>query len=169
MRSEKSGSSPMHSGASSCSTMAATTGGEPSAAPMPARPLSVSTRMSVASLLTFVPRSVRCWRSRGTGSDIGIARTRVIFTAFRLHYRTHEPAVDAQRGACDVARFRRCEKRDEVRELFRLADAPERGLRRALLQRRLDRPALFLRTRLHVREHALGQYGAGTHVVHEYP
>jgi hypothetical protein len=48
-----------HSAASSCSTMAATIGGVPRAAPMPVRPLSVSTRMSVASLLTLVPRSVR--------------------------------------------------------------------------------------------------------------
>jgi hypothetical protein len=36
-----------------------TIGGVPRAAPMPVSPLSVSTRMSVASLLTFVPRSVR--------------------------------------------------------------------------------------------------------------
>ena len=59
MRSENIGSSPIHSGASSCSTMAATIGGVPSAAPMPVIPLSVSTRMRVASLLILVPRSVR--------------------------------------------------------------------------------------------------------------
>src|SRR5262245_31867621 len=59
--------------------MAVTTGGDPSAAPMPVRPASVSTRMRVASLFTFVPRSVR-WRfSAGTGADIGMADTLVIF------------------------------------------------------------------------------------------
>ena len=43
------------------------------------RPLSVSTRIKVASLLTFVPRSVR-WRfPSGTGADIGIADTFTIF------------------------------------------------------------------------------------------
>ena len=46
---------------------------------MPVSPLSVSTRMSVASLLTLVPRSVR-WRfSFGTGADMGMADTLVIF------------------------------------------------------------------------------------------
>src|SRR6516162_5372669 len=59
MRSENIGSSPTHSAASSCSTMAATIGGVPRAAPMPVSPTSVSTRISVASLLTLVPRSVR--------------------------------------------------------------------------------------------------------------
>src|SRR5271169_5781779 len=79
MRSENIGSSSTHSAASSCSTMAATIGGVPRAAPMPVRPLSVSTRISVASLLTLVPRSVR-WRfSSGTGADIGIADTLTIF------------------------------------------------------------------------------------------
>ena len=59
--------------------MAATTGGVPSAAPMPVSPLSVSTRISVASLFTLVPRSVR-WRfSLGTGADMGIAETLTIF------------------------------------------------------------------------------------------
>src|SRR5580692_10274957 len=48
-----------HSAASSCSMMAATIGGVPRAAPMPVRLLSVATRISVASLLTLVPRSVR--------------------------------------------------------------------------------------------------------------
>src|ERR1700739_3462320 len=79
MRSENMGSSPTHSGASSCSTMAATMGGVPSAAPMPVSPLSVSTGISVASLFTLVPRSVR-WRfSGGTGADIGMADTLTIF------------------------------------------------------------------------------------------
>lgn len=50
IRSENTGSSSMHSAASSCSTMAATIGGVPRAAPMPVSPVSVSTRMSVASL-----------------------------------------------------------------------------------------------------------------------
>jgi hypothetical protein len=52
--------------------------GVPRAAPMPVSPLSVSARISVASLLTFVPRSVR-WRfSSGTGADIGTAGTLTI-------------------------------------------------------------------------------------------
>src|SRR6266446_4809579 len=79
MRSENMGFSSTHSAASSCWTMAATIGGVPRAAPMPVSPLSVSTRISVASLLTLVPRSVR-WRfSSGTGADIGIADTLTIF------------------------------------------------------------------------------------------
>src|SRR5450759_891491 len=79
MRSENSGSSPTTSGPNSCSIIAATTGGDPRAAPIPVNPLSVSTRIRVASLFTFVPRSVRCCLCGGTGSDIGMARTRTIF------------------------------------------------------------------------------------------
>src|ERR1700730_11207796 len=55
-RSENRGSSSTHSAASSCSMMAATIGGVPRAAPMPVRPLSVATRISVASLLTLVSK-----------------------------------------------------------------------------------------------------------------
>jgi hypothetical protein len=54
-------------------------GGAPSAAPRPVSPLSVSTRISVASLLTFVPRSLRWRLSSGTGADIGMAVTLTIF------------------------------------------------------------------------------------------
>src|SRR5262245_9398680 len=79
MRSENIGSSPTTSGASSCWTIAATIGGEPSAAPIPVRPASVSTRIKVASLLTLVPRSVRWRLSGGTGADMGMAVTLVIF------------------------------------------------------------------------------------------
>src|SRR5690242_14275969 len=79
IRSENIGSSPRHSGASSCATVAATMGSAPSAAPMPVRPVSVSTRISVASLFTFGPRSVR-WRfAPGTGADIAMAVTLTIF------------------------------------------------------------------------------------------
>src|SRR5215471_6929604 len=59
--------------------IAPTIGGVARAAPTPMSPLSVSTRIKVASLLTLVPRSVR-WRfSSGTGADIGIADTLTIF------------------------------------------------------------------------------------------
>jgi hypothetical protein len=64
--------------------MAATIGGVPRAAPMPVSPLSVSTRINVASLLTFVPRSVRWRLSTGTGADIGMAVTRTIFMEWFL-------------------------------------------------------------------------------------
>src|SRR5262249_12974447 len=60
-------------------TMAATIGGVPRAAPMPVSPLSVSTRMSGASLLTLVPRAVRGRFSGGTGADIGMADTVTLF------------------------------------------------------------------------------------------
>src|SRR6185503_3645205 len=96
MRSENIGSSPTTSGASSCATMAATIGGLPSAAPMPVSPSSVSTRMRVASLLTFVPRSVRCRFSFGTGADMGTAETLVIFMAVSL------PRSRCARGSADL-------------------------------------------------------------------
>src|SRR5277367_4874205 len=52
MRSENIGSSPTHSAASSCSTMAATIGGVPRAAPMPVSPLSVSTNQAPPQVRT---------------------------------------------------------------------------------------------------------------------
>ncbi len=78
-RSENIGSSPNSTGSRSCSTTPHRTGGLPRDAPMPVNPSSVSTRTSTASFFTFVPRSVRCCRSGGTGSDMGMARTAVIF------------------------------------------------------------------------------------------
>src|SRR5579872_276261 len=80
--------------------MAATIGGVPSAAPMPVIPLSVSTRINVASLFTLVPRSVR-WRfAIGTGADIGMADTFVIFMASSVLQR-HDTATRIEQHVAD--------------------------------------------------------------------
>ena len=59
--------------------IAQTTAGLPRDAPTPVSPWSVSISTNTESLLTLVPRSVRCCRSSGMGSERGIARISVIF------------------------------------------------------------------------------------------
>ena len=126
MSSENIGSSPMHSGASSCATMAATMGGVPRAAPMPVRPVSVSTWMRVASVLTLVPRSVRWRLSSGTAADMGMAVTLVIFMDFSPGRR----AVSCGRVRFSPWRFPRGCGRSA-----RLAGQPNRLCRRAPIVR----------------------------------
>src|SRR5262245_12651405 len=97
--------------------MAATMGGDPSAAPMPVRPLSVYTRISVESLFSLVPRSVR-WRfSFGTGADMGVADTLVIFTTWpffdgiTLRLQQSQMPPQRRRYASDTTRRRRTASR----------------------------------------------------------
>src|SRR5277367_5829297 len=65
MRSENSGSAPTHSAASSCSTMAATIGGVPRAAPMPVSPLSVSTNQAPPQVRTRLAPGAKEIRTAG--------------------------------------------------------------------------------------------------------